>query len=137
MYIKNLNRRYTKSVYNIPKISTKTFIYKIYLKKIEKEVTKMAYPQYATMASDLWGVSPEMALGMMAIVGIWSLVWKGFALWKSAGKKQLVWFIVLLIINTAGLLEILYIFIFSKLGKRQKVTPVKSKPKKRSSKKKK
>lgn len=45
---------------------------------------------------------------------IWSLVWKGLALWKSAGKKQLVWFIILLIINTSGLLEILYIFFLNK-----------------------
>jgi len=45
---------------------------------------------------------------------IWSLVWKGFALWKSAGKKQLIWFIILLIINTSGLLEIAYIFFLNK-----------------------
>ena len=30
----------------------------------------MAYPQYATMAADLWGTSPDMALGMLTIVGI-------------------------------------------------------------------
>lgn len=40
----------------------------------------------------------------------WSLFWKGFALWRSAGKRQLVWFIILLFINTLGILEILYIF---------------------------
>lgn len=45
---------------------------------------------------------------------IWSLAWKGFALWKSAGKKQLIWFVVLLIINTSGLLEIAYIFFLNK-----------------------
>jgi len=45
---------------------------------------------------------------------IWSIVWKGLALWKSAGKKQLLWFVLLLIINTSGLLEILYIFFLNK-----------------------
>jgi len=45
---------------------------------------------------------------------IWSLAWKGFALWKSAGKKQLIWFIILLVINTSGLLEIAYIFFLNK-----------------------
>ena len=75
----------------------------------------MAYPQYATMASDLWGISPDMALGMLTIIGIWSLIWKGFALWRAAGKRQLVWFIVFLIINTAGVLEILYLFVLSKM----------------------
>jgi len=45
---------------------------------------------------------------------IWSLAWKGYALWKSAGKKQLIWFIILLVINTSGLLEIAYIFFLNK-----------------------
>ncbi|MCD6569065.1 hypothetical protein J7K70_02940 [bacterium] len=44
----------------------------------------------------------------------WSLLWKGLALWKSARQGQKWWFIVLLIINTLGLLEILYIFVFSR-----------------------
>lgn len=48
-------------------------------------------------------------------VSIWTLVWKGFALWKSARLKQPVWFIALLIINTLGILEILYLFLFSKM----------------------
>ncbi len=45
---------------------------------------------------------------------IWSLIWKGLALWKSASKKQLIWFILLLIINTLGLLEITYIFFLNR-----------------------
>ncbi len=45
---------------------------------------------------------------------VWSIFWKGFALWKSATKKQLVWFIFLLNINTLGLLEILYVFFFNR-----------------------
>ncbi len=45
---------------------------------------------------------------------IWSLIWKGWALWKSARQGSKVWFVVFLIINTLGVLEILYIYIFSK-----------------------
>jgi len=45
---------------------------------------------------------------------LWSIFWKGFALWKSAGKKQLIWFIVLMVLNTGGLLEIAYIFFLNK-----------------------
>jgi len=41
---------------------------------------------------------------------IWISFWKGFALWKAAGKKQLTWFIILFLINTLGLVEIAYIF---------------------------
>lgn len=45
---------------------------------------------------------------------IWSLIWKGIALWKAARNDSPVWFIVMLVLNTCGILEILYIFIFSK-----------------------
>lgn len=41
---------------------------------------------------------------------IWTLAWKGIALWKSARRGEMVWFIILLILNTLGILEIIYIF---------------------------
>ena len=44
----------------------------------------------------------------------WSLIWKGSALWKAATKKQLLWFVLILIINTMGLFEIIYIFFLNK-----------------------
>ena len=44
----------------------------------------------------------------------WSLIWKGLALWKSATKRHLVWFMILLVVNTLGILEILYIFYFNR-----------------------
>lgn len=43
---------------------------------------------------------------------IWEGIWKGIALWKSARGKQLPWFIALLIINSAGILPIIYIVFF-------------------------
>jgi len=46
-------------------------------------------------------------------LAIWSLPWKGFALWKSARRGESIWFVALLLINTAGILEILYLFFFS------------------------
>jgi len=45
---------------------------------------------------------------------IWSVAWKGIALWKAAKNDNLKWFVVLLVVNTAGILEILYIYVFSK-----------------------
>jgi len=41
---------------------------------------------------------------------IWTLVWKGIALWKSARRNEMIWFVVLLVLNTLGILEIIYIF---------------------------
>lgn len=49
---------------------------------------------------------PELYLPIV----IWSLLWKGSALWQAASKKQLLWFLVLLVVNTLGLLEIFYVF---------------------------
>lgn len=48
------------------------------------------------------------------IMLIWSIAWKGWALWIAAKKNQKVWFVVFLIVNTLGILEIFYIFYFSK-----------------------
>lgn len=45
---------------------------------------------------------------------VWSLVWKGTALWRAARLGSKWWFIALLIINTFGILDILYVFVFSK-----------------------
>lgn len=50
----------------------------------------------------------------MLVIYLWSLVWKGWALWRAAGQKDKVWFIALLTINTIGILEVFYIFYFSK-----------------------
>lgn len=41
---------------------------------------------------------------------MWSLVWKGLALWQAAHRKQKNWFIALLALNTVGIFELLYLF---------------------------
>ncbi len=51
----------------------------------------------------------------------WSLVWKGIALWKSARNSQKVWFVVLLIVNTVGILDIIYLYFFQKKETKKKV----------------
>jgi hypothetical protein len=51
---------------------------------------------------------------LIAILFLWLLAWKGVALWKAATNQDKPWFILLLIINTAGILEIFYIFLISK-----------------------
>lgn len=54
---------------------------------------------------------------ILILVVAWAIPWKGLALWKAAQLKDKRWFIALLVINTLGALEILYIFIFSKRKK--------------------
>lgn len=46
---------------------------------------------------------------LIALLAVWEAVWKGFALWHSARNKQLVWFIAILIVNTVGILPIIYL----------------------------
>jgi hypothetical protein len=45
---------------------------------------------------------------------IWAFSWKGVALWRAARNSHKKWFIVLLVVNTLAILEIIYIFFFSK-----------------------
>jgi hypothetical protein len=52
-------------------------------------------------------------------LAIWSLPWMAIGLWKAARRKDMVWFIILLLVHTAGILDILYIFLISK--KKQEV----------------
>jgi hypothetical protein len=53
-------------------------------------------------------------MSLIFVLVVWELVWKGIALWKAARESQKYWFIALLILNTAGILPILYIFLFKK-----------------------
>jgi hypothetical protein len=43
----------------------------------------------------------------------WTLAWKGLALYKAARADQRGWFMALLLLNTVGILEILYLYVFS------------------------
>ena len=70
---------------------------------------------------------------LLCTLVVWSLAWKLVALWKSARKGSLIWFIVLAIFNTVGVLPILYIFVFSHMKPAPvvKKKPAKKKMKKR------
>ncbi|MDD2443858.1 MAG: DUF5652 family protein [Desulfotomaculaceae bacterium] len=50
------------------------------------------------------------------LVITWAVIWKGIALWHAARNKQLAWYIALLIVNTVGILEIVYLIFFRKKG---------------------
>ena len=53
-------------------------------------------------------------IALWILVILWTLLWKGMALWKAARNNQRAWFVVMLIIHTLGILEILYIILFQK-----------------------
>ncbi len=49
---------------------------------------------------------------VLSILIIWSLVWKGIALWHATRNGQTAWYVVMLIVNTVGILEIIYLLFF-------------------------
>ncbi len=58
---------------------------------------------------------------------LWTLPWKGYALWTSAKKRDKKWFIALIIFNTFGLLEIFYLFYIVKKTPKDIIAAIKSK----------
>jgi methionyl-tRNA synthetase len=62
-----------------------------------------------------YGPLANVPRGLLAALFIWSFFWKGLTLWRSARNNQKYWYIALLIINTLGILEIIYLSFFQKL----------------------
>ena len=66
----------------------------------------------------------NLDLILITVITIWSTLLKGIALWRAANLKQRNWFIVMLVVNTIGILELIYLFRFA--TKRLTVKEVKS-----------
>ncbi len=60
---------------------------------------------------------------ILLLIFLWTLPWKAAALWKSARRAQLGWFLTIIVLNTLGILEIIYIFFFSDKEDNQKNQP--------------
>jgi hypothetical protein len=60
------------------------------------------------------GLTASAGVGLLLLV-VWSLFWKGLALWHSGRRGQPWWFVVMLVVNTVGILEIIYLFVILKL----------------------
>lgn len=50
---------------------------------------------------------------LIAVITIWSTLLKGVGLWRAANLKQRNWFIVMLVINSVGIIELIYLFRFA------------------------
>jgi len=62
---------------------------------------------------------------IIIIVALWSVILKGFALWHAARGSQKGWFIAVLVINTLGILELIYLIWFRPTSS-SSATPVQS-----------
>ena len=61
-------------------------------------------------------ITPQDFLWIAPLVA-WELAWKGMAMWKAARKNERGWFVTLLLLNTAGLLPIAYLWSRQKTSK--------------------
>ena len=87
--------------------------------------------EYLGLIANQLGISIWLVVTMI----VWSATWKLVALWKSARKGSVIWFVILAVLNTMGILPILYIFVFSKMKSCE--LKIKKSTKKKSAKKKK
>jgi hypothetical protein len=51
-------------------------------------------------------------------LALWMIFWKGLALWRSSRRSQKYWFVVFVLINTFGILEIIYLAFFQRSGEK-------------------
>jgi NADH:ubiquinone oxidoreductase subunit 6 (subunit J) len=63
------------------------------------------YFSYSTFGPGFW--TPLALLGALWFLIV--IVLKGYALWHAAKRNEKWWFVALLILNTAGILELVYI----------------------------
>ncbi len=63
------------------------------------------------MESSLGLGAPFLSSALLVPLVLWSVIWKGIALWQAARRDQLGWYIALLIINSVGVLPIIYILL--------------------------
>ncbi len=67
------------------------------------------------------GLGAAIGLGLIAVIlAIIVVVLKGYALWHAARRSEKWWFIILLLVNTIGILELVYLFFV--VGKWHKFT---------------
>jgi len=59
-----------------------------------------------------FGLGLGTFLAIFIAISIWTLAVKGYALWHAAREEQKVWFVVLLVANTFGILELVYLLFF-------------------------
>jgi len=64
------------------------------------------------------GQDPAL-LALLIILAVWDLIWKAFALWRAGHKNQLGWFLAILILNTVGILPIIYLLLTKNDGSKQ------------------
>jgi len=69
-------------------------------------------PTNTTSDISIW---PFQVILLIGIAIIWTLLWKALALWHAARNGNKPWFIILLLVNSLGILEIIYLAFIAKI----------------------
>lgn len=64
-----------------------------------------------TIYTNLWIAVPLV---------IWTLAWKGRGMWRAAQNRQPVWFIVMFLVQSLGIIPIVYLALLQKAPKPKK-----------------
>jgi hypothetical protein len=73
---------------------------------------------FGELLEDLFLDSPVGWIFLFIVLSLWTIPWKGVALWKAGKNGDLAWFIAMYLLNTLAILEIIYIFGFSNKDKK-------------------
>ena len=63
---------------------------------------------------DQLGDYSAIVMVVFVVIVLWTMAWKGIALWRAGVNRQKIWYILLFFLSTAGVLEILYLAFFQK-----------------------
>lgn len=74
------------------------------------------YDPFFTPSLGALGFGTAWFTFFLVIILVWSVAWRALALWHAARNKQRIWFLVILLlpVNTMGILEIVYLSWFRK-----------------------
>ena len=80
------------------------------------------------------GLNMAPYLGILSALAILDIILKGWALWRAARMNKSVWFIVLLLVNSVGILPGIFLLLTNaEYNKKAKPAPKKRVKRKRSS----
>jgi len=74
----------------------------------------MAFAELSALSAQI-----GIPVWLLYIIVIWETVWTALAMWKSAKRDHLFWFIVFLLVNIFGIPEIIYLYVTSRRPTKQ------------------
>ena len=66
------------------------------------------------MYDELAVLGAKVLIGIVLLI-VWSGIWKGIALYRAGFNRQKAWFVVMFLLNTVGILEIIYLAFFQRI----------------------